>query len=518
MISLSPGPAALPLLVVAASIFTLGIVVVARERVSAVTLSFFALTVIVSLWLAPVSLMMMVTREADAFVLARIAYIGVALIPAAVLQFTLALIGSSRRHARALITAWGGGLMFATMFTTSRFLLSGTWRYSWGFYPRLTEASVLFLAYFALLLATALVALGKSREQSDRENKRNQSFFVALAIGYLGCVDYLPAYGIDFYPIGCVAIFAFVVLVARTSMRYRLMDFSPSFIAERLLQTMHSGVVVVDMKGHIRLANNGAARLLGSSPDGLRNVQLQTLLGLDRLPITDSESFNRRRTSRDRIMRWQRLDGTPLEVTVTASAICDENDNQIGVLYALADVSATHDFVTTLPNRSRFLSSFEEAKARMIAAGRIPALFFIDLDGFKAVNDQHGHAAGDALLRMVSQRIRNCMRGEDVLARYAGDEFVVLADMAKLDDATFVAAKLLRIISEPYTIDDVVVRVGASIGAAFFPTDGTTAEALLRAADAAMYGAKRAGKGRVQIRTTRTDVQAPPPYGVDARG
>ncbi|HEY3054215.1 MAG TPA: diguanylate cyclase [Thermoanaerobaculia bacterium] len=521
------GPAPLPMLLVALAIVTLGIIVVARERVNAVTLSFLILTICVSTWLTSIALMTAVSSEDAALVFARAAYVGVALIPAAVLQFTMALLGVTRRHVRALITAWIAGMIFVGLFTGTSLLLSGTWRYSWGFYPRLTGWSVLFLAWFALLLAGSLIMLATTRAQSEREHQRNASFFLALSVGYLGSIDYLPAFGVAMYPIGCLAILGFIVLAARSIFRFRLSDLTSSFVAERLLQTMHGGVIVVDTIGRVRLANEVAARLLGWSVAEMQQLDLPALLGVTRLPATDSESFCRDAITRDRIVHWRRRDGSAVELSLSASAVRDEQNNALGVLYALADVSdrrraeaneygATHDLLTTLPNRARFAALFQESKERIVASNRVPTVLFIDLDGFKAVNDQHGHAAGDAVLRMVSTRIRNSIRGDDVLARYAGDEFVVLLDLARAEDASFVATKLLRIVSEPYTIEEGRVTIGASIGAAFYPDDGATAGELLRVADQAMYGAKRAGKGRAHVTPRRTDVAAPPPYTVNA--
>ena len=122
---------------------------------------------------------------------------------------------------------------------------------------------------------------------------------------------------------------------------------------------------------------------------------------------------------------------------------------------------------------------------------------------------------GDTLLQLVATRLRNAIRGTDLLARYGGDEFVLLLDLAREEDATLVGNKLIRIISDPYTVDEHKVRISASIGAAFHPQDGTSVAALVRAADNAMYGAKRSGKSRLKI--SRDDVAAPPPFGIDAR-
>jgi diguanylate cyclase (GGDEF)-like protein len=245
------------------------------------------------------------------------------------------------------------------------------------------------------------------------------------------------------------------------------------------------------------------------------------------LPVTDSDSFARNARSRNRIVKWRRSDDAEIELTVSATALRDNATSEpIGVLYAISDLAdrrraernafdATHDFLTRLPNRSGFAEEFALMAERVGRTRRVAALFFIDLDGFKDVNDRYGHLVGDTLLQLVATRLRNAIRGTDLLARYGGDEFVLLVDLARAEDATLVGNKLIRVISDPYSVDDNRVRVSASIGAAFHPQDGTTVEELVRAADHAMYRAKRSGKSRLTI--SRDDIAAPPPFGIDAR-
>ena len=514
------------MLLVAAATLILGATVLARERANAVTLSFFILTITVWTWLTGVSLMAMVMTPHAAFDLARFAYVGVTTIPAAVLQFTLALTGGTRRHRALLVGTWFASAAFLGVFLSSRLLLAGTWHYWWGFYPRLAPASALFLLFFGAALARSLVLLGRRHAQTGQELRRNRSFFAALAVGYVASIDYLPAFGIGVYPLGFFAILGFLFLAAHASLRFRLADLTSSFVADLLLETIHGGVIVVDTHGRVRVANEVAAELLGWPAEELHGSDLRELLGVSVLPATDTDSFARKARTRNRIAKWRRRDGDEVELTISATALRSDNNEPIGVLYAISDLAdrrraerhafdATHDFLTRLPNRSGFAGAFGRMTERVAAAGRIAALFFIDLDGFKNVNDEYGHVVGDTLLQLVATRLRNAIRGTDLLARYGGDEFVLLLDLARAEDATLVGNKLIRVISDPYTVDEHRVRISASIGAAFHPRDGTSVEALVRAADDAMYRAKRSGKSRLKI--SRDDVAAPPPFGIDAR-
>ena len=529
-LELHPTVAATPMLLVAAATLILGATVLARERASAVTLSFFVLTLTVWTWLTGVSLMAMALTPRAAFLLARFAYVGVALVPAAVLQFTVSLIGARRRYRVALMASWCASAVFLAAFLFTRTMLAGTWHYSWGFYPRLAPASTVFLVFFGVVLARSLILLGRTRAQTGQERRRNSSFFAALAIGYTASVDYLPAFGIAFYPIGFIPILGFLFLAARAAMRFRLADLTPTLVADMLLETIHGGVIVVDTHGRVRVANDVAAALLGWSQERLCGADLRELLGISVLPATDSDSFARNSRTRNRIAKWRRSDGTEIELTVSATALREGATGEpIGVLYAISDIAdrrraernafdATHDFLTRLPNRSGFAAEFAMTTARIADANRVAALFFIDLDGFKDVNDKYGHLVGDTLLQLVATRLRNAIRGTDLLARYGGDEFVLLVDLARAEDATLVGNKLIGVISDPYTVDENRVRISASIGAAFYPLDGNDVEALIAVADSAMYRAKADGKARLHVASpSRHDFVSPSPYGTDAR-
>lgn len=165
---------------------------------------------------------------------------------------------------------------------------------------------------------------------------------------------------------------------------------------------------------------------------------------------------------------------------------------------ALVEKSLRDD-LTGLPRRTLLLDRLQAAWRHAQRNGEVAALLFIDLDGFKQVNDAHGHDAGDAVLRATAQRLVSGVRSNDSVARLGGDEFVVLlASANSLAGAEVVAGKLLSSLAEPVPYQGQLLRVGASIGVTLVDAGAESPDALLRRADAAMYEAKRAGKGRVQ--------------------
>jgi diguanylate cyclase (GGDEF)-like protein len=166
---------------------------------------------------------------------------------------------------------------------------------------------------------------------------------------------------------------------------------------------------------------------------------------------------------------------------------------------------ALHDPLTGLPNRARFTAACE---ALGDGGGRPPAVLFIDLDGFKEVNDRLGHAAGDQILQQVAQRLLSCLDDDILLARFGGDEFVALVPRGEAA-ADRLGARVLGAITIAFTVDGEVVHLGASVGVAAVSEVGHLHEALRRA-DAAMYVAKTTGKGRLVRYPDATVLTVPP--------
>lgn len=152
---------------------------------------------------------------------------------------------------------------------------------------------------------------------------------------------------------------------------------------------------------------------------------------------------------------------------------------------------AYHDDLTGLPNRRLLRDRLKQAVAQAARQHKQVVVLLLDLDGFKSLNDRLGHSAGDQLLEQVAKRLTDCVRAADTVCRYGGDEFVVmLPEFDSGDTATAVAQKIRVNLDIPYTIDDEIIGVTASIGIAVYPNDGRTYQALIKEADAAMYRSK----------------------------
>jgi diguanylate cyclase (GGDEF)-like protein/PAS domain S-box-containing protein len=252
------------------------------------------------------------------------------------------------------------------------------------------------------------------------------------------------------------------------------------------------------------------AQALGRPGDAIQGVALGQLLVDDGSPENTAarrmlrDSAVARTAFRDIVVpfniagaqRWWALSGRPLY---------GGQGSFLGYRGVCADITpakqaeariaylAHHDALTELPNRTLFCDGLDQTLQR--GATRA-AVLSLDLDGFKGVNDRYGHPAGDALLVAVAQRLRAVVEGGDQIARFGGDEFVIL-DTTYTDqaDVEALAQHIIRALSAPFLIAGDDVTVGVSIGIAFAPTDGETASALIKSADAALYRAKGDGRG-----------------------
>jgi len=192
---------------------------------------------------------------------------------------------------------------------------------------------------------------------------------------------------------------------------------------------------------------------------------------------------------RGKVMSWTD-EGKPLLMCGTHQDITERKESEDKIRYL-----ATHDPLTELPNLRVAIDRISWALKLAKRNEVLVAIMFIDLDGFKWVNDNHGHDAGDNVLKKIATRLNSCVRESDTVARIGGDEFViVLTEIHTADNAAVIADKVIQTVSQPITFKGLQLKVGASIGIALYPTNGNDAEHLLKQADSAMYATKNSGK------------------------
>lgn len=271
------------------------------------------------------------------------------------------------------------------------------------------------------------------------------------------------------------------------------------------IELLPQGLSAFDAQNRLVLANAEYRRIWRLPADVVRRGSTFAEI-LAVTPGQETEASQRQPkptpgTSGTRRREWLLDDGSRIEVLVSrrADGSCVALHRDVTEQRRFEDrinFLARHDPLTGLPNRGVLR---DELDRRLTAeAPTTPfALLCIDLDRFKPVNDQLGHAAGDDLLEQVGRRLRGCVREFDLVARMGGDEFAIILDtLGSADDAVQLADRIVRILSEPFTIREQSVAVGASIGLAFAPQHGSDTMTLMQNADLALYRAKQAGRGR----------------------
>ncbi len=207
-----------------------------------------------------------------------------------------------------------------------------------------------------------------------------------------------------------------------------------------------------------------------------------------------------------------RSDGAEVPIEYSISPLYDPLGVLAGAVFVFRDLSeslemtermsylAHHDFLTDLPNRVLLNDRLSQCIVAAERHNRRLAILFLDLDGFKLINDSLGHSIGDELLKQVAQRLMVCVRRSDTVSRQGGDEFVVLlAEVSTAQDAAVTAEKIRVALAAPYFISNHQLHLQCSIGISVFPDDGRDVDTLVRSADMAMYHAKETGRNRVQF-------------------
>lgn len=298
------------------------------------------------------------------------------------------------------------------------------------------------------------------------------------AMHYSGMAALRMQPGIDYDPtlVALSLVIAVGASAAALSIAFRLRRHTPYVHLVRAGASIIMGLAIVGMHyTGMAAANFPVGSFCGAAVDGLSGKGLDNLVLVSSLAVLIIALL----TS----IFDARLDASTAALA-NSLTLANEELTQL----------ALHDTLTGLPNRILLADRISQAMAKVAEQGGCFSLMFIDLDGFKPVNDAFGHHLGDRLLREVALRLRDQLRSQDTLARIGGDEFVLLVRLGEPDDAPQVAARQVSLLSKSFRVDEHDLQISASVGIALYPGNGQTAEELLMNADAAMYHAKGAGK------------------------
>jgi diguanylate cyclase (GGDEF)-like protein/PAS domain S-box-containing protein len=291
-------------------------------------------------------------------------------------------------------------------------------------------------------------------------------------------------------------------------------------LSANVFSNAREGILVTDAQANIVAVNEAFTRItgyvaedvLGKNPrilqSGLHDPAFYKALwkSVDGKGFWEGEMWDRRKNGEEypQLTSISRVFDSQMQVINYVALITDispQKDHERALEYM-----ARYDRLTGLPNRTLLADRLQQGMSQCLRSKHILGVVFVDLDGFKAVNDAHGHDTGDQLLVALAQRMKGALREGDTLARIGGDEFVaVLMDLDQPHDCEIVLSRILLAASEAVNLDGISVRVSASVGVTLYPQDAVNADQLLRHADHAMYQAKQAGKNRYHYFDVKDD-------------
>lgn len=287
-------------------------------------------------------------------------------------------------------------------------------------------------------------------------------------------------------------------------------------LAATVFENSSEGIVITDRDNNILSVNRAFEQLTGYRRDEVIGKNPRILKsGQHSKAFYQNMWHHIKQDSHWQGEIWERRkDGTIYPKWITINAVRDDSENVINHMAIFSDISerkaaeeriyhlAHHDALTGLANRTLLGDRIRQAIHQARRSGRMVAVLFIDLDGFKLINDTLGHEVGDAMLCSVAERLESLVRDSDTVARMGGDEFLMLlSEIGHEEDAARVAEKIVTSIAEPYQINDQELRTSPSIGISIYPQDAADENALIRSADTAMYHAKAAGRNNFQFYT-----------------
>ncbi|MDQ6695570.1 MAG: diguanylate cyclase [Chloroflexota bacterium] len=335
------GPLSAVTLTTACAVLILGLLVLVRERVSQVSALFFLLTVAVAIWMAAFSGAYASSRSEPALWWLHAAYLGIPFIAPAAYSFTVAALGLFRRYQRSVLAGWLLAVPFSVLGLSSNLLVTSFYHYEWGYYTRYGWLGALFTIFFVTLLIGSMVHywVELQRVPIGVARQRIKWLMLASGVAYLGCIDFVDAFGAGLYPLGYIAVAAFICIAARAIWQYRLVDITPPVAARQILETMADGALVLDCDGVVQVVNGAACTLLGGEREMLIGRPVAALL--DGLPFTGPEQWLKSGAVPSSLeLKYTSATGAVLDLSVSLSSMEGSNGRLRAFVLILHDITA----------------------------------------------------------------------------------------------------------------------------------------------------------------------------------
>jgi PAS domain S-box-containing protein len=345
---------AIPVAVTFLAIVFLGLYVLVREKHSSVKTAFFLMTLPVAIWLLAFAFMYSSVSYDVARFWSKAAYFGVPFIPTAIYYFTVKVLRTyDRKRPRVLAAAAVSVVVSAVMIGTD-FMMDGLYQYEWGYYAKYTPYSAVYLVFFFGFMIMTLRSFVNEykKPQTETHRQRIKWLLVALSVAYLAGVDYLGKFGVACYPFGYAAILVFIAIAARVVTKYRLLDITSSFAADKILCAMGDALLVLDAEDIVRVANNEAARLFEKSKNELLGSHLSEV-GTS-FPARDTvDSLNRFSADHVYEIDHEKADGELRVLQISEAHMKDGLGCVIATVLVVRDLTEVRKIQTTLAESLR---------------------------------------------------------------------------------------------------------------------------------------------------------------------
>lgn len=499
-------PSNAPLLITAVFVVAAGVLLYQSARGARTGSLFLQVTLFLGIYLAGRYFTLASGDPQLAFSWALVTSIGVLCVPIALYQYVAHMVGIEAERRVFLALNWAFALSMLALNLMTGFLYSGVQYFDFGFVPQYSEWGRLSTTWTVLVIGVVLIDFTlqyKKAASGSLRQHRIRAFFLALLWVFPLYLDSVASRGVPMPQLGWLGVFIFIVLMLRAAHRFRVVDITPAFASQRVLDTVGEAILVTDAEGEVRVVNQAAVELLGRSEDvivgthadllipQLRSLDMEKLLHDSASELAETEfEYSAGAQSRTLAMHVSRLSGEGIECGYVCSLRDVSRQKQVE---RQLRYESLHDALTGLPNRVAFQAQLEYQLCHQTELQRL-AVLFVDLNGFKQINDNHGHRAGDNVLAAAARRLQRVAGDDGLVSRLAGDEFALL--LPDGDSAEQVAKEIAEALARPVHTEQGKLSTGASVGIAYADAENSnTALGLLKEADFAMYTAKREGGG-----------------------
>ena len=360
--------------------------------------------------------------------------------------------------------------------------------------------------------------------------KPSHTLFLATGFSLLTCLTslfLLSIFQLWFAPLSTLLclVFSYPLWSLRKVKQLKTSLFKEQENAGAILKAIEDSVVVINKQGLVEYMNPAAEKMLAYSLTNAKSLPFSAIYEVvEKNSIRifyDNNALDNREKKQPVVQVIRNRHNEEYAVRFSSREVFAENGSSEGVVYVFSDLTevinvnkkiafiAAHDVLTGLPNRSLLRNLMEQAIKNANREGMGFSVLFIDLDGFKKINDAMGHANGDFLLQEVARQLRKQVRESDTISRWGGDEFIIMLDkLVSPSDVTGVAEQIKDTLSQAFMVDRQEVFVTASIGISLFPEDGDEVDVLLEKADTAMYNVKKSGRNNVCFYSQSLETQA----------